>query len=162
MEGQREVLKSTVQEADDAETIAHDALISIAQRAEEISEKLVITNALQQNHTEMSFAIGMNWKFIILNSLTIFFDRRNITTLNLCSIENLILGATKKALEELEKKRQKREVEEEDFKNRVARLMQRNKEIDEIRKANAKMLADMKLKIRQARHKVAEYAKIIY
>ena len=82
--------------------------------------------------------------------------------MNLCSIENLILGATKKALEELEKKRQKREVEEEDFKNRVARLMQRNKEIDEIRKANAKMLADMKLKIRQARHKVAEYAKMIY
>ena len=161
MEGQREVLKSTVQEADDAETIAHDALISIAQRAEEISEKLVITNALQQNHTEMSFAIGMNWKFIIRNSLTLL-NRRNITTLNLCSIENLILGATKKALEELEKKRQKREVEEEDFKNRVARLMQRNKEIDEIRKANAKMLADMKLKIRQARHKVAEYAKIIY
>ena len=42
MEGQREVLKSTVQEADDAETIAHDALISIAQRAEEITEKLKI------------------------------------------------------------------------------------------------------------------------
>ena len=60
MEGQREVLKSTVQEADDAETIAHDALISIAQRAEEITEKLKITNALQQNHTEMSFAIGVN------------------------------------------------------------------------------------------------------
>ena len=58
LEGQREVLKSTVQEADDAETIAHDALISIAQRAEEITEKLEITNALQQNHTEMSFAIG--------------------------------------------------------------------------------------------------------
>ena len=57
----------------------------------------------------------------------------------------------------MEKKRQKREVEEEDFKNRVDRLMQRNKEIDEIRKANAKMLADMKLKIRQARSKVAEY-----
>lgn len=66
MEGQREVLKSTVQEADDAETIAHDALISIAQRAEEITEKLKITNALQQNHTEMSFAIGMNsWFFEI-------------------------------------------------------------------------------------------------
>ena len=52
-------MKSTVQEADDAETIAHDALISIAQRAEEITEKLKITNDLQQNHTEMSFAIGM-------------------------------------------------------------------------------------------------------
>ena len=66
LEGQREVLKSTVQEADDAETIAHDALISIAQRAEEITEKLKITNALQQNHTEMSFAIGMNsWFFDI-------------------------------------------------------------------------------------------------
>ena len=63
LEGQREVLKSTVQEADDAETIAHDALISIAQRAEEITEKLKITNALQQNHTEMSFAIGMNTFF---------------------------------------------------------------------------------------------------
>ena len=59
LEGQREVLKSTVQEADDAETIAHDALISIAQRAEEITEKLNITNVLQQNHTDMSFAIGM-------------------------------------------------------------------------------------------------------
>ena len=35
--------------------------------------------------------------------------------------------------------------------------MQRNKEIDEIRKANAKMLADMKLKIKKARSKVAEY-----
>ena len=69
----------------------------------------------------------------------------------------MIVGATKKALEELEKKRQKREVEEEDFKNRVERLMQRNKEIDEIRKANAKMLADMKLKIKKARSKVAEY-----
>ena len=67
MEGQREVLKSTVQEADDAETIAHDALISIAQRAEEITEKLKITNALQQNHTEMSFAIGMNACFLNQN-----------------------------------------------------------------------------------------------
>ena len=67
MEGQREVLKSTVQEADDAETIAHDALISIAQRAEEITEKLKITNALQQNHTEMSFAIGMNTCFLNQN-----------------------------------------------------------------------------------------------
>ena len=66
LEGQREVLKSTVQEADDAETIAHDALISIAQRAEEITEKLEITNALQQNHTEMSFAIGRMLQYMIL------------------------------------------------------------------------------------------------
>ena len=34
--------------------------------------------------------------------------------------------------------------------------MQRNKEIDEIRKANSKMLADMKLKIAKARSKVAD------
>ena len=79
--------------------------------------------------------------------------KRNLTSKQL----KLFVGATKKALEELEKKRQKREVEEEDFKNRVERLMQRNKEIDEIRKANAKMLADMKLKIKKARSKVAEY-----
>ena len=70
-----------------------------------------------------------------------------------------LLGATKKALEEIEKKRQKREVEEEDFKNRLERLLQKNNQIDEIRKANAKMLAEMKLRIRQARHKVAEYVK---
>ena len=63
LEDQREKLKSTVQEADDAETLAHDALASIDARAEEITERLKITNALQHNHTEMSFAIGM----IILN-----------------------------------------------------------------------------------------------
>ena len=59
LEDQREKLKSTVQEADDAETLAHDALASIDARAEEITERLKITNALQHNHTEMSFAIGM-------------------------------------------------------------------------------------------------------
>ena len=48
-----------MQEADDAETLAHDALASIDARAEEITERLKITNALQHNHTEMSFAIGM-------------------------------------------------------------------------------------------------------
>ena len=58
LEDQREKLKSTVQEADDAETLAHDALASIDARAEEITERLKITNALQHNHTEMSFAIG--------------------------------------------------------------------------------------------------------
>ena len=47
-----------MQEADDAETLAHDALASIDARAEEITERLKITNALQHNHTEMSFAIG--------------------------------------------------------------------------------------------------------
>ena len=59
LEDQREKLKSTVQEADDAETLAHDALASIDARAEEITERLKITNALQHNHTEMAFAIGM-------------------------------------------------------------------------------------------------------
>ena len=38
----------------------------------------------------------------------------------------LFIGATKKALEELEKKRQKREVEEEDFKNRLERSISAN------------------------------------
>jgi hypothetical protein len=64
-------LKSTVQEADDAETIAHDALISIAQRAEEITEKLKISNDLQQNHTEMSYAIGMNIHSYEMNLITL-------------------------------------------------------------------------------------------
>lgn len=73
-----------------------------------------------------------------------------------------ILGATKKALEEIEKKRQKRQVEEEDFKNRLERLLQKNNQIDEIRKANEKMLTEMKLRIRQARSKVAEYVKEIF
>jgi hypothetical protein len=64
-------LKSTVQEADDAETIAHDALISIAQRAEEITEKLKISNDLQQNHTEMSYAIGMVIHSFEMNLITL-------------------------------------------------------------------------------------------
>ena len=65
LEGQREVLKSTVQEADDAETLAHDALASIDARAEEITDRLKITNNLQQKYTEMSFAIGTT-KFLFL------------------------------------------------------------------------------------------------
>ena len=73
LEDQREKLKSTVQEADDAETLAHDALASIDARAEEITERLKITNALQHNHTEMSFAIGM----IILNKPKILGDFTN-------------------------------------------------------------------------------------
>ena len=59
LEGQREVLKATVQEADDAETIAHDALAGVAARAGEIHGKMGITQQLQYNHTEMLFAIGI-------------------------------------------------------------------------------------------------------
>ena len=65
-------------------------------------------------------------------------------------------GATKKALEELEKKRQKREVEEEDFKNRLERLLSRNNEIAKMREANTKLLADMKIKVKKARSKLSE------
>ena len=67
-----------------------------------------------------------------------------------------IIGATKKALEELEKKRQKREVEEEDFKNRLERLLSRNNEIAKMREANTKLLADMKIKVKKARSKLSE------
>ena len=64
LEGQREVLKSTVQEADDAQTIAHDALASIEARAGEINDNMKITNDLQFNHTEMLYAIGrVNYRF---------------------------------------------------------------------------------------------------
>ena len=79
LEGQREVLKSTVQEADDAETLAHDALASIDARAEEITDRLKITNNLQQKYTEMSFAIGTT-KFLFLlvnifeNNVVIYYN----------------------------------------------------------------------------------------
>ena len=49
-----------------------------------------------------------------------------------------------------------REVEEEDFKNRLERLLSRNNEIAKMREANTKLLADMKIKVKKARSKLSE------
>ena len=59
MKDQGEILKSTVQQADDAETLAHDALASIDARAVEIKKHMKGTQDLQNDHAEMLFAIGM-------------------------------------------------------------------------------------------------------
>ena len=50
-------MKSTVQQADDAETLAHDALASIDARAVEIKKHMKGTQELQNDHAEMLFAI---------------------------------------------------------------------------------------------------------
>ena len=105
----------------------------------------------------MSFAIGMTIFNIqqILRGEGICGGLLHIASINTISLFPII-GATKKALEELEKKRQKREVEEEDFKNRLERLLSRNNEIAKMREANTKLLADMKIKVKKARSKLSE------
>ena len=58
LESQSEVLKSTVREAHDAHEKSDDALSSIAARADAIHDIMNVTQKLQNNHTEMVFAIG--------------------------------------------------------------------------------------------------------
>jgi hypothetical protein len=48
-----DVLKSTLTNADDAETLAHDALTSIDARANEIKKNMKSARKLQDNHEEM-------------------------------------------------------------------------------------------------------------
>ena len=45
-----DVLKSTLTNADDAETLAHDALTSIDARANEIQKNMKSAKKLQDNH----------------------------------------------------------------------------------------------------------------
>ena len=117
MADQEEELKLTVKEADDAETLAHDALASIDARADEIKRNMGETQDLQNRHAEMTFA----------------------------------MGATEKALAEIQERRKKRETESEDFKLRLSRLLSRGDEIDKIRESNAKMLATLRKRVKSVR-----------
>ena len=53
-----EELKDTVDEAEDAGTIAHDALASINARADEITLNMDKARQLQDDHADMKFNIG--------------------------------------------------------------------------------------------------------
>jgi hypothetical protein len=48
-----DTLKSTLSNADDAETLAHDALTSIDARANEIKKNMKSARKLQDDHAEM-------------------------------------------------------------------------------------------------------------
>ena len=52
-----DVLKETVNEANDAETIAHDALASINTRADEIKQNMDNARTLQADYEEAKFSI---------------------------------------------------------------------------------------------------------
>ena len=54
-----DVLKSTLTNADDAETLAHDALTSIDARANEIKKNMKSAKKLQDNHEEMKVCFGL-------------------------------------------------------------------------------------------------------
>ena len=51
------MLKQTVDEANDAETIAHDALASIDARASEIQSNMEDAKNLQDNYAELKYSI---------------------------------------------------------------------------------------------------------
>ncbi len=52
-----ETLKETAIQANDAETIAHDALASIDARADEITQSMAGARRLQDDHSEMKFSL---------------------------------------------------------------------------------------------------------
>ena len=54
-----DVLKSTLTNADDAETLAHDALTSIDARANEIKKNMKSAKKLQDNHEEMKVVFSV-------------------------------------------------------------------------------------------------------
>ena len=72
-----DVLKSTLTNADDAETLAHDALTSIDARANEIKKNMKSARKLQDNHEEMK--VGFYPASILCKRLIILkTDQKNI------------------------------------------------------------------------------------
>ncbi len=57
-----DTLKSTLTNADDAETLAHDALTSIDARANEIKKNMKSARKLQDDHAEMKVWIEFEQK----------------------------------------------------------------------------------------------------
>ncbi len=57
-----EVLKETSEQANDAETIAHDALASINARADEITASMAGARRLQDDYAEMRFSVDATRK----------------------------------------------------------------------------------------------------
>lgn len=119
------VLKSSVANSSDAETVSHDALASINARANEIKKNMEVAKKLQDNHAEMKFAIG----------------------------------ATVKALDDLEtQRRQKRDAAQnaEDFEMRLQRLLETEKRLKSLRENNAKMISSLKSRFAKVRSKLSQ------
>lgn len=58
-----ETLKATLFNAEDAETLSHDALASIDARANEIKKNMDSAKSLQNNHAEMK--VYQLWQFLL-------------------------------------------------------------------------------------------------
>jgi hypothetical protein len=64
-----DILKSTLTNADDAETLAHDALTSIDARANEIKKNMKSARKLQDDHAEMKASLSTKTKETLMNDV---------------------------------------------------------------------------------------------